>query len=90
MKVCPSALVGMDEKMGEALKLVNEKLITDYNGMTSEQLVNKYMKEQFFDDMIDKVMIPVIEKNATIAEINELTAAMSSHQEEPIRNTRRR
>ena len=78
MKACPSALVGTDEKMGEALKLVNEKLITDYNGMTSEQLVNKYMKEQYLDDMIDKVLLPVVEKNATIAEINELTAAMST------------
>ena len=78
MKACPSAFVGMDEKMGEALKLVNEQLITDYNGMTSEQLVNKYLKEQFFDDMIDKALIPVVEKNATIAEINELTAAMST------------
>lgn len=78
VKSCPSALVGMDEKMGEALKLMNNEIIEDYNGTTSEQLVNKYMKEQFFDDMIDKVMIPVVEKNATIAEIKELTAAMST------------
>ena len=78
MQACPSALVGMDEKMGEALKLVNTELIKDYNGMTSEQLVNKYMKEQFLDDMLDKVMIPVVEKNATIAEIKEVTAAMST------------
>lgn len=78
VKSCPSALVGMDEKMGEALKLMNNEIITDYKGTTSEQLVNKYMKEQFFDDMIDKVMIPVVQKNATIAEIKELTAAMST------------
>lgn len=78
MKACPSALVGMDEKMGEALKLVNQNLIKDYNGMTSEQLVNKYMKDQFIDDMLTEMMIPVVEKNATIAEIKELTAAMST------------
>ena len=78
MKACPSALVGMDEKMGEALKLINQNLITDYNGMTSEQLVNKYMKDQFIDDMLTEMMIPVVEKNATIAEIKELTAAMST------------
>ena len=78
MKACPSALVGMDEKMGEALKLVNQNLIKDYNGMTSEQLVNKYMKDQFIDDMLTEMMIPIVEKNATIAEIKELTAAMST------------
>ena len=78
MQACPSALVGMDEKMGEALKLINQNLITDYNGMTSEQLVNKYMKDQFIDDMLTEMMIPVVEKNATIAEIKEVTAAMST------------
>ena len=78
MQACPSALVGVGEKMGEALKLMNNEIIEDYNGTTSEQLVNKYMEEQFLDDMIDKVMIPVVQKNATIAEIKELTAAMST------------
>ena len=44
VQACPSALSSMDKTMGDALKLLNEELITDYKGMTSEQLVNKYMK----------------------------------------------
>ena len=78
VQACPSALSSMDKTMGDALKLLNEELITDYKGMTSEQLVNKYMKEQYVNDMIDKMLLPVVQKNATIAEVNELTAAMST------------
>ena len=77
-KVSTSALSGIEEKMSEVLKMLSDALITDYKGMTSEQLVNKYMKEKFMADMVDNCMMPVVKKYVTIAEINELTAALST------------
>ena len=80
VKACPSATTGMgvDGNMGEALKMVNQELITKYNGKTSEELVSDYMKNHFLNDMTENVMAPAIKEFVTVNEVKQLTAAMSS------------
>lgn len=80
VKACPSATTGMgvDGKMGEALKMVNEELIKEYNGKTSEELVSDYMENHFLNDMVENVMAPAVKEFVTVDEVKQLTAAMSS------------
>lgn len=78
VKACPSALVGMDDKMGEALKMINQQLIQEYNGKTSEELVSDYMENHFLNDMVENVMVPAVTEFATVDEVKQLAAAMKS------------
>ena len=80
VKACPSATTGMgvDGNMGEALKMVNQKLIENYNGKTSEELVSDYMKNHLLNDMTENVMAPAVKEFVTVNEVKQLTAAMSS------------
>ena len=80
VKACPSATTGMgvDGNMSEALKMVNQELIQEYNGKTSEELVSDYMKNHLLNDMVEKVMAPAIKEFVTVNEVKQLTAAMSS------------
>lgn len=80
VKACPSATTGMGVggNMGEALKMVNQELIKNYNGKTSEGLVSDYMKNHLLNDMVEKVMDPAMKEFVTVNEVKQLTAAMSS------------
>ena len=80
VKACPSAMVGLDGKMAETLKLVNQELIKNYNGKTSEELVNNYMTNLFLNDMVEGVWIPAMQGFVTVDELKQLTAVMSSRE----------
>ena len=80
VKACPSSIVGMDEKMGEALKLLNQELIKNYNGKTSEELVSNYMKTQFLNDMVECMLVPCVKEFVTVDELKQITAVMSSRE----------
>lgn len=73
----PSASTMSPESMRKALQLMNVSVIKDYNEAKSEQLIESYLKEQFWDDMID-AMLPFVEDKLVLSELNELTAMMST------------
>lgn len=78
IKVCPSALSGLDEQMGEILNVVNNEVIKDYNGKTSEELTKDYMEHHFVYDLVGNVLLPAAQEFVTIDEVKQLTAIMSS------------
>jgi len=78
VKACPSALSGMDEQMGEALKMINQELIKEYNGKTSEELVSDYMENHFLNDMVENAMAPIVTEFVTVDEVKQLATAMKS------------
>ena len=73
MQTNPSASTMDTETIKLALGLMNIAVLEDYDEATSEQLIDKYIKESFEDDLID-VMLPIIEDKVNVKELNELTA----------------
>ena len=65
------------EAMGGALELMNASIMKDYNEAKSKELVDKYLKDSFTDDLVD-ALLPFMEEHLKIEEIKELTAKLST------------
>ena len=75
MQASPSATNMTPETMGAALKQMNIGVMTNYDAEKSNQLVDKYLKEKFYDHVID-AMLPYMEKYVTVDDLKELTNQM--------------
>lgn len=85
LKANPSGTTMNPETMRNAFELMNSGIIKDYDKEKSVQLIDKYLKEEFWNDAIDG-MLPFIEDKLNVDEVNELTAKLltkegSSYQE---------
>lgn len=79
IKACPSATNLSPDAMTKALQALNQSVLKNYDATKSDQLINNYIKEKFWDDMLD-AMMPYVEKNVTVAEINQLTELMTTNE----------
>ena len=80
VEASPSAMNSLSpEKMETAIEGINKMALKNYTSAESERLVKKYVKEKFMDDLIESI-IPYLENNVSVAELNELTAAMLTPQ----------
>ena len=75
IEACPSAMNRTPETMGTALKQMNAGVITNYDPEKSDQLVEKYLNEKFYDQMTE-AMLPYLEKNITVDDLKYLTEQM--------------
>ena len=76
VKACPAVTESFENSMKQALTLVNEKFIEDYNVQQSEALIKKYCGGPFLDDFIESMMIPCSEGIATVSDFQALTKMM--------------
>lgn len=76
VKACPAVTESFENSMKQALTLVNEKFIEDYNVQQSEALIKKYCEGPFLDDFIESMMIPCSEGIATVSDFQALTKMM--------------
>lgn len=76
VKACPAVTESFENSMKQALTLVNEKFIEDYNVQQSEDLIKKYCEGPFLDDFIESMMIPCSEGIATVSDFQALTKMM--------------
>ena len=64
---------GHASSMKNALQMVNKELMKNYDEQRSDALVQKYLDGPFIDHMVDKLMLPMFQKHATIDDLQYLT-----------------
>ena len=65
------------EKMKPALMMVNSQLLNGKSLENADELTERYLKEQMYDDVIDMIL-PVMKEHVTESELKELTSIMST------------
>lgn len=76
VKACPSVTEDYEKTMNQALTLINEKFIEDYNVQQSEALIKKYCEGPFLDDFVKSVMVPCSEGIVTASDFQAITKMM--------------
>lgn len=77
VKVNPNLQSFSSDKMKTALQMFNSLLLQDMEDEEAEKLTDRYLDEQFMDDMVD-MLLPYMQKNLTEAELKELTGILST------------
>lgn len=65
-------------QMKELYEYINKMALKNYSDAKSEELIEKYMKERFEEDMKTNVMLPSFKRNITEAELREVTKELST------------
>lgn len=77
MQVNPNLQGFSSDKMKTALQTFNSFLLQDMEEDETEKLTNRYLDEQFWEDMIDLLM-PVMQENLTEADLKEMATILST------------
>lgn len=78
VKSCPAATKGMFDSMKQALSLLNKQVMKEYDEKRSDALTKKYFDGPFFDHAVDHIMVPALEKNATVGDLRTVTRMMTT------------
>ena len=73
----PSLQAFSSDRMKPLLSTLSNQLLTGESLEKSEELTDRYLKEQFFDDIID-MMLPSMKEHVSEAELKELTTIIST------------
>lgn len=65
------------DKMKTALTLINPNILTGKSLEEANELADRYLKEQLFNDMVDNMM-PIMQKHITEDELKELNAILGT------------
>ena len=76
-KVNPNLQGYSSDKMKTALQGINSFLLQDMEEDEANKLTNRYLDEQFMDDMID-LLLPTMKENLTESDLKELTTILST------------
>lgn len=77
METNPSVSNMNPETMRSALELMNAGIMKNFEEAKSKELVDKYLKGSFMDDMVD-ALLPFMEEKLNVNEVKELTAIMQT------------
>lgn len=69
--------IAMNMKLQNGLELLNAKIIKDYDEAKSKELVDKYIKGPYLDDLAE-AMLPFFEDKLNVKEMNELTTILQT------------
>lgn len=65
------------DKMKTALTMINPNILTGKSLEEANELADRYLKEQLFDDLLDNMM-PIMQKHITEDELKQLNALLST------------
>ena len=76
----PTVLESIKRPTTEPFQKINEIVMKNFNQQQSDALVKKYINGPFLDDLIDSLMVPIMEKNASISDLQTMTRFMTSNE----------
>ena len=77
MKVNPNLQGFSSDKMRTALQGINSLLLQDMEEDEANKLTNRYLDEQFMDDMID-LLLPTMKEHLTESDLKEMITILST------------